>query len=214
MSAADEAVDIAAALAWARARIDLMEARLLLRHVLRCPAARLVARPEQRLEAKVAGYGCLLDDAGVVLPSDEVTEARRKLPVIRVAKTQRLMPGHVIEAPEVLQALQLLKAHEDSALAHSMRIRRIDASRAAEIGLLDHLLPDDSFKVDLDAMLARLAAAPPQAVAVMKEGLELSTDVGLEAVLGFEEEMQPRLFLTDDCREGLDAFLENLRRRG
>ena len=34
MSAADEAFDIAAALAWARARIDLMEARLLLRHVL------------------------------------------------------------------------------------------------------------------------------------------------------------------------------------
>lgn len=85
--------------------------------------------PEQRLEAKVAGYGCLLDDTGVVLPSDEVTEARRKLPVIRVAKMQPLKPGHVIEAPEVLQSLQLLKAHEESALAHSMRIRRIDASR-------------------------------------------------------------------------------------
>lgn len=107
--------------------------------------------PEQRLEAKVAGYGCLLDDAGVVLPSDEVTEARRKLPVIRVAKTQRLMPGHVIEAPEVLQALQLLKAHEESALAHSMRIRRIDASRGYSLAaqydaLFTVIFPADEFE--------------------------------------------------------------------
>lgn len=43
-------VDIAAALAWGRARIDPMEARLLLRHVLRCPLSRLVARPEQPIE--------------------------------------------------------------------------------------------------------------------------------------------------------------------
>ena len=44
-------VDIAGALAWARAQIDPMDARVLLRHVLQCPAARLVAWPEQRLEA-------------------------------------------------------------------------------------------------------------------------------------------------------------------
>ncbi|MEZ0277552.1 MAG: cell division protein FtsQ/DivIB [Roseimicrobium sp.] len=107
--------------------------------------------PEQRLEAKVAGYGCLLDDSGVVLPSDDVTEARRKLPVIRVAKMQRLMPGHVIEAPEVIQALQLLKTHEGSALAHSMKIRRIDASRGYALAaqydaLFTVIFPADEFE--------------------------------------------------------------------
>ena len=44
-----DGTDIAGALAWARVRIDLMDARVLLRHVLQCPAARLVAWPEQRL---------------------------------------------------------------------------------------------------------------------------------------------------------------------
>jgi release factor glutamine methyltransferase len=44
-----DGTDIAGALAWARARIDLMDARVLLRHMLQCPAARLVAWPEQRL---------------------------------------------------------------------------------------------------------------------------------------------------------------------
>lgn len=45
------APDIAGALAWARGNIDLMDARVLLRHVLQCPASRLVAWPEQRLSA-------------------------------------------------------------------------------------------------------------------------------------------------------------------
>lgn len=40
-------VDIAGALGWARTRIELMDARVLLRFVLQCPAARLVAWPEQ-----------------------------------------------------------------------------------------------------------------------------------------------------------------------
>lgn len=42
--------DIAAALNWARARIEASDARILLRHVLQCAAARLVAHPEVRLE--------------------------------------------------------------------------------------------------------------------------------------------------------------------
>ncbi len=43
------APDIAGALAWAREHIELMDARVLLRHVLQCSAARLVSHPEQRL---------------------------------------------------------------------------------------------------------------------------------------------------------------------
>lgn len=42
--------DIAGALEWARKRIDSVDARALLRHVLQCPASRLVAFPESRLE--------------------------------------------------------------------------------------------------------------------------------------------------------------------
>lgn len=45
------APDIAGALNWSRRRIDAVDARVLLRHVLRCSAARLAAYPEARLEA-------------------------------------------------------------------------------------------------------------------------------------------------------------------
>lgn len=43
--------DIAGALQWARNHIDMVDARILLRHVLQCPAARLAAYPEARLDA-------------------------------------------------------------------------------------------------------------------------------------------------------------------
>ncbi len=82
---------------------------------------------EQRIEARVAGYGCLLDDRGVVLPSDEISESRRRLPIIEISKKQRLRPGHQVESAEALQALELLKAHERSPLALSMKIRRVVA---------------------------------------------------------------------------------------
>lgn len=42
--------DIAGALEWARKRINAVDARLLLRHVLQCPASRLVGFPESRLD--------------------------------------------------------------------------------------------------------------------------------------------------------------------
>lgn len=38
--------DISGALQWARTHIDAVDARILLRHVLNCPAARLVSHPE------------------------------------------------------------------------------------------------------------------------------------------------------------------------
>jgi len=48
---AETAPDIGGALNWARARIAIVDARILLRHVLQCAAVRLAAYPEARLEA-------------------------------------------------------------------------------------------------------------------------------------------------------------------
>ena len=61
--------DIAGALAWARTHIDLMDARVLLRHVLQCPAAHLVAWPEQRLDREDwAAYRALVERRAVGEP--------------------------------------------------------------------------------------------------------------------------------------------------
>jgi len=50
MSDEETAPDIGGALNWARARIPVVDARVLLRHVLQCSTVRLAAYPEARLE--------------------------------------------------------------------------------------------------------------------------------------------------------------------
>ena len=50
MATAELAPDIAGALQWARTCIAAVDARILLRHVLQCPPARLAAHPEARLD--------------------------------------------------------------------------------------------------------------------------------------------------------------------
>ncbi len=52
--------DIAEALAWARRHIEPVDARVLMRHVLRCPASRLVSHPEYRLERAEWDHFCSL----------------------------------------------------------------------------------------------------------------------------------------------------------
>ena len=83
-----DGIDIAGALAWARARIDQMDARVLLRHVLQCPAARLVAWPEQTLatedwaEYRAPEYAAI-DPARTIaiLPTAAVEQHGPHLPV-------------------------------------------------------------------------------------------------------------------------------------
>jgi 2-(1,2-epoxy-1,2-dihydrophenyl)acetyl-CoA isomerase len=86
--------------------------------------------------------------------------------------------------------------------------RRVDAMRALEIGLLEHLFPDASFEDDVCSLLERLVAASPQALAAIKRGLDLGAEGDLAPILAFEGEAQPRLFLSDDCAAGLEAFLD------
>jgi len=89
--------------------------------------------------------------------------------------------------------------------------RRVDAVEAMRIGLLEHLYPAESFSQDVRDFLGRLVAGPPLALAAIKKGIDLGTKRGLEAVLAFDPEEQKRLFLTDDCREGIAAFREKRR---
>lgn len=85
--------------------------------------------PQLRLTANVPGSGCLLDAQGYALPSGDNLAGLEKLPVVRVEKLSRVIPGEHVDSAEIASALKLLVAHEASDLAHSTRIKRINASR-------------------------------------------------------------------------------------
>ena len=92
-----DATDIAGALAWARARIDQMDARVLLRHVLQCPAARLVAWPEQTLATE--------DWAGVRRAAGDLQADFESVSGLRAPAPQPVPPraALVVELPPELE---------------------------------------------------------------------------------------------------------------
>jgi len=86
--------------------------------------------PDKAIAAKVSGYGCLLDDEGIVLPSARHEAVDQKLPVISIEKLPRIAPGKRVESPAALAALKLLQLHGQSPLNEKHHLTRVDATRS------------------------------------------------------------------------------------
>lgn len=84
----------------------------------------------------------------------------------------------------------------------------IDAPTAAEMGLVNRVLPDAELDAFVDEWAARLAAGPPIALAMTKRLLNNSSNVTLEEALDDEGLSQSVNFGTADTREAVMAFLE------
>ncbi len=100
-------VDIAGALGWARARIELMDARVLLRFVLQCPAARLVAWPEQRLGSENwSAYRALVERRMAGEPVAYLTGEREFF-----GREFMITPAVLIPRPDTELLVELALAH-------------------------------------------------------------------------------------------------------
>jgi len=85
---------------------------------------------------------------------------------------------------------------------------RISARRAAEIGLANHVCPDDEV---FDAALAtarKIAALPQQAVEATKRVLNLHLERAVLATIDFAMASETASFDTDDLRANVDKFLK------
>jgi enoyl-CoA hydratase len=84
---------------------------------------------------------------------------------------------------------------------------RISSSRAAEIGLANHVVPDGEV---VDAALAaarKIAALPQQAVEATKRVLNLHLERAVLATIDFAMAAETASFDTDDLRANVDRFL-------
>ncbi|WP_230087343.1 enoyl-CoA hydratase-related protein [Nocardioides marmotae] len=84
----------------------------------------------------------------------------------------------------------------------------LPARTAYDVGLISHLAPDDSFAAEVDALVARLAAGPPLALAASKKAVNAATLTQLEPALEREKSGQTVLLRTADVVEGVVAFAE------
>jgi len=84
----------------------------------------------------------------------------------------------------------------------------IDAARAAEIGLYNRVVPDESLMEEARAYGARLAAGPTLGMAVTKRMLNDEASMTLAEAMQAEGWIQAECMKHPDYREGFDAAME------
>jgi enoyl-CoA hydratase len=84
---------------------------------------------------------------------------------------------------------------------------RITATRAAEIGLANHVCPDDEVLPAALATAQKIAALPQQAVEATKRVLNLHLERAVLATIDFALYAENESFDTDDLRANVDRFL-------
>jgi enoyl-CoA hydratase len=86
--------------------------------------------------------------------------------------------------------------------------KTITPDEALAMGLVNYVYPKESFAKDVHAYAVALAHGPARAVSLIKRSVIEGVEMPLTAGLALERELQNRLFITEDAKEGLTAFSE------
>jgi enoyl-CoA hydratase len=84
----------------------------------------------------------------------------------------------------------------------------IDASRAYQLGVVNHVVPDVQTISAAQDLARRIAAKPPVAARLIKEAINAAYETTLSAGMASERRSFHLLFSTEDQTEGMRAFLE------
>jgi methylglutaconyl-CoA hydratase len=83
----------------------------------------------------------------------------------------------------------------------------IDAATAREWGLVNRVLPEATFRAEADAFVAELASRSAYALALSKRLLYQIDGASFEAAIRAGAQVNALARLTDDCQDGIRAFL-------
>lgn len=84
----------------------------------------------------------------------------------------------------------------------------IDAKTAQHLGLVNHVVPGDKLEAETRALADKIAAGPQVAIRAVKHTLFARDQHALVEALEREVEHQLKCFHSQDCQEGIRAFLE------
>ena len=91
-----------------------------------------------------------------------------------------------------------------------LRGRLVDATTAAELGLVTRVVPDEELSAAVDDLARELAwETSPSAVALTKRMLARVPGMGLDEGLDYAVQMNAFARGTDDCQAGIEAFLND-----
>jgi enoyl-CoA hydratase/carnithine racemase len=83
----------------------------------------------------------------------------------------------------------------------------IDAARARELGLVNHVVPEADLDADVAALAGQIAAKSPLTLAIGKGAFYRQAEMGLDDAYAYVSEVMTRNMLARDAAEGIDAFL-------
>jgi enoyl-CoA hydratase len=86
--------------------------------------------------------------------------------------------------------------------------RTITAEEALQIGLVNKVLPVESYLQEAMSWAREIASKPPIAIRMAKESVLKAFDTTMEGGLEYERKCFSLLFTTDDQKEGMKAFVE------
>jgi 2-(1,2-epoxy-1,2-dihydrophenyl)acetyl-CoA isomerase len=84
----------------------------------------------------------------------------------------------------------------------------IDAKTAHRLGIVNHVFSADRFEAEVRALAQKLAEGPQVAIRAVKHTLFAREKEALTQALEREVEQQLKCFHSEDCREGIRAFME------
>lgn len=85
---------------------------------------------------------------------------------------------------------------------------RLSAEEARRIGIVYSVFPHEQFEAEVRKFAAQMAEAPPLAYRDVKRTMISEAHRALEQAIDEENRLQSHCFLSEDCAEGLSAFLE------
>jgi len=86
--------------------------------------------------------------------------------------------------------------------------RHLNAREALEKGVVNRVVPVESYLKEAQRLAQEIARRPPLAVMLAKEAILASFDNSMESGLAFERKCFHMLFSSKDKKEGMRAFLE------
>jgi enoyl-CoA hydratase/carnithine racemase len=86
--------------------------------------------------------------------------------------------------------------------------RTVSADEALRIGLVNYVYDRGELWDKAMEYAAKLAHGPVRAIGLIKRSVTEGLEVPLKQGLALERELQNRLFITEDAKEGLKAFVE------
>lgn len=111
-------------------------------------------------------------------------------------------------APAMISVVCLPKLRTADARSTFLRGNRFDGTEAARIGLVNAAVPRDQLDAEIDAIIADLLAASPDALATAKQVLNDVPTMSTAGAFAWTSQLSAQLFETSEAREGMTAFLE------